>query len=509
MKRIHKLFLMFYFVLFITNILISEDVPKVIKSSSPNMPDWVLKKKKSPQYVYFVGIGSRVSDLKEAKKSAVDDAVSQLVEYIGFRATAKFKSTKEISDMDNISSFRHNIVQTLEGKGSAKVNIDIEDIYYEQYSDNTYTIYCLIKFPESWVEKERVRLQKLVEDQRTKASLYISEANESIKKGDVSRAIDLSINALLVSEKAAENSDLYDEAKNLIVLLLSSLNFSLESNPQFAYLEGGSDSIEVKALSSKTTLPLKGVMVEIFEKNSNAIITSKIGNTTDENGLAKYEVERVTGNSEVLNVFVSFSLNKFNAISKFDEEFYQQIQDIQKAQALWFNLNVINKSKASQMAVIVVDIIKEGNEKSKVSLSSKFEDALSGKMANIGYSIISTDVPESIFKEGMDERGIKDASFSYIKKNYPKAKKILIGVRHINVLGEIGKDIAFKEYDINDSQIIAVDTRLVLNLIDIATKKVEKGLNIEAKGLGLTVAQAIENAGKNALDKLKEKLQDF
>lgn len=127
----------------------------VIKTSAPSMPDWVLKKKRSPDYVYFVGMSSKSPDLKTAKKEAVDDAASQLIEYIGFRATARFKSTKEISDSDNVSSFNQNIEQTLEGKGSANVNIDLEDFYYEQYSDNTISMYCLIKFPQDWVEKER------------------------------------------------------------------------------------------------------------------------------------------------------------------------------------------------------------------------------------------------------------------------------------------------------------------------------------------------------------------
>ena len=146
---------------FITGRACASDQVTVIKTSAPSMPEWVLKKRKSPEYVYFVGMSSKSPDMKSAKKEAVDDAASQLIEYIGFRATTRFKSTKEISDSDNVSSESRTIEQTLEGRGSANVNIDLEDFYYEQYSDNSITMYCLIKFPQDWVEKERARLQKL------------------------------------------------------------------------------------------------------------------------------------------------------------------------------------------------------------------------------------------------------------------------------------------------------------------------------------------------------------
>jgi len=51
---------------------------RIVKTSAPAMPDWVIKKKKSSDMVYFVGMSSRMPDLKEAKRASVSDAASSI-----------------------------------------------------------------------------------------------------------------------------------------------------------------------------------------------------------------------------------------------------------------------------------------------------------------------------------------------------------------------------------------------------------------------------------------------
>jgi hypothetical protein len=484
--------------------------PKLVKASSETMPDWVLKKKKSDEYVYFVGMSSKAPDMKEAKKTSVDDAVSQLVEYIGFKATAQFQSKKEISDLDNISSFKQNIMQTLDGKGTAKVNIDVEEIYFEQYSDNTYSIYSLIKFPVDWVQKERTRLQKLTADQREKSESYLKEADASVVKGDMMKALDLALNALYISEKAAENSDLYDQSKNMIALVLSSLTFSIEGTPRFAYLEGGSDPVNIKASSSKSGSPVAGMMMEYYEVNTNAQVSSKTGNITDGSGIVKISADKLKDPApDQVTVFVSFSMAKFKPVNDIDEEFYQKIKDLQVSQAVKVNLKSAKMDKVIPTSLFVIDLITDQKKNVKTALSPAFLEQVSGKMADAGYNIISIDIPKQVLLQGKADGQIRESVMSYIKKNYNGIKRVLLGVRDINILGKLGEDVKFDIYKLNDSGIIIVDMKFVLSLMDVDSGKVEKGITIGAKGQGLNDEQAIQTGERKMLEKMQDQIGDF
>jgi hypothetical protein len=487
-----------------------NEPPKLVKASADVMPDWVLKKKKSDQYVYFVGMSTKAPDLKEAKKASADDAVSQLVEYIGFKATAKFQSKKEISDLDNISSFKQNILQTLEGKGSAKVNIDVEDIYYEQYSDNTYSIYSLIKFPVEWAEKERARLQKLTVDQRMKSDAYLKEADASIEKGNMMKALDLALNALFISEKAAENSDLYDQSKNMITLILSSLTFSIEGTPRYVYLDGGSDPVNVKVSSSKSGSAVAGVMAEYYEADTNAQVSSKTGNITDERGIVSCFVEKLKDQTiDQVTIVITLSLVKFKAVQDIDEEFYQKIKDLQTSQVLKVNLKSVKKDKVIPTSLFVIDLITDQKKNVKTALSPAFLEQVTGKMADIGYNIISVEIPKSVLLQGKAEGQIKEAVLSYIRKNSSGVKRVLLGVRDINVIGKLGEDVKFDVYKINDSGLMIVDMKFVLSLIDVDSSKVEKGITVSAKGQGLNEEQSIQVAERKILDKMQDQLNDL
>jgi hypothetical protein len=501
-------FVLLSFIAIFSSPAAATEPPQLIRASSEKMPDWVMKNRKAFDYVYFTGMSAKTTELKDSKKQAVDDALSQLVQYIGFRATSKFQSKKEMSDSDNISSFKNEVVQTIEGKGSANVNIDIEDTYYENYSDNTYSMYVLIKFPTAWVEKERKRLQTMVAEQRKKASGYLKEANEDIQSGKISKALDLALGAYSISEKASENSDLNDESKSLIEMIFGSLSLSLENKPSFAYTEGGSEPIKIKVFSSKTGLPAGNFALSSWENNSNALVEAKKGNNSDSNGIIEYEVRKIFSSStnEVF-VGVSFSLARLESIKKSDEEFYSRILKIQSASALQIELSITKKDKTLPTGIFVL-AIKRGGVRAIKGQNPKFQESISGKMANLGFNIISTEITPS-YLEKTREDGLKETILSSFKKKYPSVKRLLLAIQEINLIGKIGKDIKFKNYDINDSGIIVVEMKLSLSLIEVSSSKVEKGLNLSEKGQGLNPEQATGIAEKRILEKLETQLDVF
>lgn len=484
----------------------SDQPPKIIKSSSATVPEWILKKKKTEDTVYFVGMSSKTQDLKEAKRLSINDATAQLVEFIGFRATSKLQSVKEMSDQDNIGTFKQNIIQSIEGKGTANVTVDVEDIYYEQYSDNTYSMYTLIKFPLSWVEKERERLKKLVADQRAKSSGYNKEANSSILKGELAKALDLSLQAYSVSELAAENSDINQEARNNIILILSSLSFSLDNSPKYAYREGSSDTVRVKVSSTKTGNVVPGLMTSSFEINSNAVVSAISGNNTWADGLVTYEVLKTLETTGPIELTISFAMSKFDAIQKTDPEFYTEILRLHKSQSLKVPLTLVRKDQALPMGIVIIDFIHETKDSLKVGASPKFLESVSGLMANNGYNVTPSEIPTTVLKNSKEEGQIRDAVLSVFKKKYPDIKRLLAGIRQINKLGELGKDIKFSSYDLGESGLMAVDVKCVLSLIDVDNAKVIKSFALDVKGQGLNLEQAIELASKRSLEKLETEI---
>lgn len=482
----------------------ASDTPQKISASSDRMPDWVLKKKKDVKNVYFVGMSTRLKDLKEAKKASIDDATMQLVEYIGIRVTTRFKTSKEMKDQDNVSSFKENIQQTIEGRGNAKVNIDVEDVYYEQYSDNSYTIYSLIKFPIVWVEKERVRLQKMVSDQRRSAQSLLDHINNVLQKGEIASALDQALMALSFSEKAAENSDLYDQSKGVITEILSSLSFTVEGTPKYAYSEGGSEPLAVKVSSSKTGSGVSGIMVSAEEPNTNAVFGTRTGNITDPNGKVKFECEKLKNAPDQVTAFISFSMNRFHAVQKTDEEFYAELLKIQRSQGASVNLKVSKRDKVIPTALVTVRVMLDKKNRIRdASAVQKFQESVAGMLANRGFNIVAVEVPASLWEEAAAEKQIKNGIVSYLKKKNPEVKRLSYGILSVNPLGKIGEDVKFSSYDINDSGLVSVEVNFTLSTIDLASGKTDAGKKITARSYGLNSEQAAENAEQSILEQLK------
>ncbi|MCX7820791.1 MAG: hypothetical protein N2258_03855 [Brevinematales bacterium] len=470
--------------------------PRLIKASSPNQPYWILKKKATDDNYYFVGISKKNKNLQEARKSAIDDAVSRLLEFIGFRVTTKFESKKEYNDIEEGTVFRENIIQSIEGKASASVATEIEDVYYEEYTDG-YVFYVMIKSPVKWVENERKRLKQLVLSQREESTRLLNEAKKFYEAGEVVKAIDNALSAFEISERAEENSDIYLDSKDFISQVLSSLRISLNNNPSFVYREGGSDDIEIVVKTTKNYKPVKGLLVAYECNDSGALITAKKGFQTDENGVLNFNIEKVSLNNEIeINFY--FSLKRFEKVNKIDEEFYNDIKKYSDLLKLKLKLKVTDKFKAIPSAVVLIDVENEKNR-----FFPKFQEEVTGKLANKGFQVKAIDISK-IFKENDSSDSLRDKILKFVAKDYKELKNLILIYRNHNYLGELGKDIKFTEYDLGASEIKIYEIQTSISIINIATKETERGYKFSVKGQGLNKPQAIDMADKNFLDKLDE-----
>lgn len=506
MKNIFKIFLILLLYLSCSQDNVKPEGAKVIKRSSPNTPDWILKPKQDKEYVYIVGISQKSDDIKKARDLALQDATGKLVEYIGYKVTRKVERKKQMIDTDNISSFKNEVVDTLSGRGAADVQVNVEDFYWEQFSDGTYQMYVMIKFSNSWAKKQMEKLETLTKQQRAKAIEYISEANTLINKNDIGKAIDLAINAMILAEKSSANMDVYDEALSLIRLLVTGISFKLENNPKYVYKDGGSDPIIIGVYSSKSKEKFSGLMVIGKEINSNAVLLSKTGYISDKDGLLTFEVGNIINKNVPKMTFTfSFDLKKFLPIKDIDLDFYNELESIQKAQELKITLNVASSVNS---CVVVLDGVK-GNisidgEQGQIKFAIKLQEAIAGEMANLGFPLTSVDIPLSILGETKQEDSLKNKIIDYINTNYPDIKRLYFCIREFNKLGDkIGA------YGIDSTGIEVVDMKLTITSIDLKTKETIKGISLNSKGQGKNVQMAAQSAETKIIEKLKASLTNI
>ncbi len=477
-----------------------DGAKKIIKASASNSPDWIVMQKKHSDYVYFVGIGADSKELKEVRDKAVDDAVGQLVEYIGFRATSKIKKTTEYTDTDQASTFSESIKESIEGKGSAKVSVDIEDFYYEQYADSSFTMYVLLKLPKKWVEEERARLKQLAKEQRVQATAAIEKAKQEKQNGNLNESLEQSMSAYFISEQAVENSDIYDQAKNNILATLQGLSFKLENEPRFAFTEGGSEIIELGIYSSGSTRAVGGLLTSVDVEGDAAQVVSKSGFNSDKSGKVYLEVGKVNSSTtKELKVMVSFSPAKMSKIAELDEEFYQELMKVRKDMALSLTLKVGPRDKFVPTAVVILSVIRMNNKLVKPQFRPEVYERVAGVLANQGYNVVAVDIPNSILEDAREEKDLKTKVGEYLRKKYPTAKRMFYG---IELILPAGKNVAAENTE-------SAEVNVTMSLIDLETDKLEKSVSTVGRMWGNTFQQAAKLAEKKAFQKFLEKLAEF
>jgi hypothetical protein len=481
----------------------------LVKTSSPSEPAWVMMGKKgSGEIFYFVGRVDNVTGFKGARDAAIGDAVKQILQYIGFQATHEFKVSKQIlaGGAMNADTYRTEIIDSIEGKGSAKVSVDVEEVYYEQYSDDSYNVSVLLKIPKSWIDAEKARLAKQTKEQHDTAVKYLAESDTQIKSGNISAALDSAVSAIYISILSADNKDVYDSAKSKVYDILSSLAFALKNAPAFAYKEGGSDPIDVIVSSSKSGKPVAGLLTASAEDNGKAEMLAPQGYSSGSDGKVTYEA-RADASMDSLNVSVSFSLSKLDDLKKADEEYYNKLVKLQKSISLKVPLKLAAKILAVPTAVVVIDIVFAKNEKKPVTkpvLVPQMQDVFAGFFAKQGFNIISVEIPESVFNSGAEEKMFKESIITYLKEKYPNVKRLLFAVEVVNLLGKT-KDIIGPGKGFENE--VSVDVTLNFSIIDLDTNKLEKSATLKGGAYAATPQQAVQIARKNIIDKLKKQFE--
>ncbi len=470
-----------------------SSIPRLVEKSAPQTPTWILTPPKPDNtFVYFVGGAENQSSLQTAKKAAVADATRQLVDYIGIRVTRKISYKATGTEGDNVSSLTQQIEESIEGKGNANVSIEVSEIYYEKYDNGTYTMYTLIKLPKKWVEAERERQRKLVEQQRTISKKYLSDAQALIAQRYYQPALEALWQGLLISGKAAENEDVYEEIRTQLLSVYQRLSLQLTSSPNYAYSEGGSDLIVVKVQDTEKKVPLSGIPIEAI--SDGGTLVAKKGTTTDNEGNITYEVSQ-PGNKNPLPITISFSFSAYSNIIAADKELEEQILNLKKKNRIELSLKVAPRTKAQPTAVVLLRTTKQGTKSESYLFDQAANDSLSSQLASKGFNVIEIEMPDLDFTS---EKKLKETLINHIRSRYPEIRRLLYVLMSGNVLGNAGDIVKMDAL----SGLYVSEVNLSYSWIDLVANKVEEGKPLQGKGAGLNEEQALQNGIKNAIGAL-------
>ena len=449
-------------------------------------------------YMYFVGTCDNASNKNDARIKASRESIIKAVKFIGLRVRVNVEDTEAIRlTNDQVMSYQRSMENSMEGSGEAKLSLEYEDTYIEEYTDGTIGYWVLAKVTKKQIDSEKQRIMLLSRSQRTTASESLAKGKSLMDEGKISAALDEFMNALSISEQAVENSDIYTEAKSLILTVFGSLSFKLENAPQYAYPEGGSDNVIIGVYSTKTSAKVNGLMVKGLETGDKATLGSKTGYFTDAVGNVTFVTEHISKDVKNVELFISFAVDKFQTISITDKDFYGQLITLQQSLSLKVPLEVKSQLQAIPSAVAILSVIfdSQTDTESSPELLLREQEKYEGLVANKGYNVIAIDIPSDLFEKVKSAKDIKGDLISHIQASYPDIKRLIYGFRTVNVLGETpGLDGG-----------ISVQVKIQLSIINIETGSVEKSIEADGRGYGLSVDDAVGMAEPRAFNKLKEK----
>lgn len=475
---------------------------KLVRASAAAMPDWAVVPRQDSQYVYFAGSVTKAADIAAGRQQATVDALYQLVSYIGLRANVDIRENVRYREDQDVSSYISEITRQVGAVSQANVTVEVVDYYYETYSDGTIDMYILIRFPKSWIDRERARIAAQVKEQRATATAYLATAHTALSNGNVAKALDSALSAYYVAIQAAENGDLYDESKNMIYSLLGGLSVKLAGSPKYVFKEGGSDPVEMVVVSSATGKPVPGLKMDGNEPDGLAKFVSTGGYSTDANGHIVFSVSELTADlnsvSGIEGVF-TFSLDKMQNMKTVDPDFYDQISKLRDASALRVKLAVANKSQVAPTAVVVVSAIRNENRYTGAAFSPAMVDAFSSALSSMGYNILAVEVSAGTISSLSGDDAIKEAVVKYIKSHYPNAVRICYAFESITDTGPNPYNASLRGGEV----------KIEVTLVELDTGEVIGGASLLGRGYGLNLSQAAQMAEQKIRDKLPTELTNL
>ncbi|MBI1930234.1 hypothetical protein HYR99_39030 [Candidatus Poribacteria bacterium] len=253
-------------------------------------PGWINVPPTDARYMYFVGASSRVSSIATGKKEAVDAALSDLLNYFGFTSQSQYNEKKTELYTQATSEIQMDSVKA-QVKG-----ILVQEVYYQEHDDGTYTVFVLLQYPKAEFQKEKRRMQAEESQQVFQANTVFEGAKAAESRGDLGAAISGYLSTVSLASGV-------DSGRVLVTLALGRLNtitselrlLKVSGDGQKANISTGLKApLVVQAVigSDLSATPVVNLPIQFEFVQGSGILDE--GLTTDTTGQAACRVTRIT-----------------------------------------------------------------------------------------------------------------------------------------------------------------------------------------------------------------------
>jgi len=212
----------------------------VLYRSDSTRPSWTAKPPLSEAYYSFVGLSSGEQTLEAARKKALQDASIQVMSQAGVEISGNSSSIEQ--ENDKLDTYHISGQVDTKSKGAIQ-EMQVEDSYYEEgqnpSGNRVYDYWILVQVPRTALNEEVVHLKKQASDSELKYQALMKKARESEAAGEIRRACEQAVKALILVKSSFGTDALAQEAAAYLKTLFSEVTLDPVNDNQVGSVKTG------------------------------------------------------------------------------------------------------------------------------------------------------------------------------------------------------------------------------------------------------------------------------
>jgi len=461
----------------------------LLTSCAAKRPGWIMEVPKDKQYIYAVGMKTAAFSLEEGKRSAVQQAVTELVEHFELQSRVRYQERKtelETKVMDEI--------QSLSGDVKIRGSL-ISEWHFEKTNEGKYDVYILLRYPREELERERAR-------QRNEAARKISQIQRALSNGEnaeVNGNLTEAMNSYLTAVKLAaifEDTALHSSAHEMLNQLVTGI--------QIRVVSGNDQTIDMSRkidyqLVAKTVLkkggyeiPLSDLPVKFSFPNDKGIEALSI--KSDQDGMAIFRIPRLPTATKDYRVQATIDVDQMfiipSDLSKSDQKSVRHLADHLRSKSSDFTFHTFVVRKDLKVIVLIDE--KNHGVSMRESITG---NEISKRLFDAGYQVIAD---QDIGKTNIERLKIaiqKDELFSLNKTIYGMVDVVVTGTcntregtHNSGVVISSHADGFIKAVDLRNGSVVA--QKNALDTVGFGETEEQAGINA-LKKLGTSISEEI------------------
>jgi hypothetical protein len=291
----------------------------LVYSSSSRAPSWITDIPEKENYYFFVGSSADSDSYDTGKKSALNDALSQVVGMIG----VKVSSSSTIEERYFAEQYETTISAELQSEGKARLrDAEIQEIYYERHRKpdgrEIFRVWVLLKYGKREIQNEQKRLADILALKYGEVKRLEDKASRLIEQGMYFDAVVARLNAASAALSVDDGQLLFE--RNLVGAgeLLAGIRFRKFGEDQIGWVGkplGKPLRLQAYSLRGESEVPVPNVPVRFFyrvpRENNEGYKYEVTDEVTDDDGFASYSVQMVHEVSDSNRVEARLNMEPF------------------------------------------------------------------------------------------------------------------------------------------------------------------------------------------------------